>query len=136
MHDMSAGIRQRQSASSQWALAWIVASVLLVLHWSAPGVLQVHAPAGWHDASPGISIGSRAGQPGVLPQTVSIESNLPKKPSQRGWKRDDGSDTLLARAFIIEPPRRTPSESTLGEALVPRKSTRAFDARAPPKLTG
>jgi hypothetical protein len=123
-------------AMSPPARSWIVAAMILVLHWSAPGVLQLRfAVAG--DTPAGFSSSARASQPGSLPRLVSrsvgLEVSLPKSP-RSGWLAGGKLDALLARDRAAHRPIASAQPQST-EVPAPRSAlSRAFNARAPPRM--
>jgi hypothetical protein len=116
------------------AMARTFAALLLVLHWSTPGVLLAAALRGIFTGDSGLSSGARAAQPvappHLLPRTAATTSAA-VKPKRDAVKLGGVDQALLAQVTVPAGAHASRTESTL---VAPARSAarRTFDARAPP----
>jgi hypothetical protein len=129
-------VLQRGTASPR-AKAWVIAGIMLALHWAAPGMLQLRVMLHSGDAT-GMSSAVRASQPGSLPRiqprTVALDACFIKG-SESGWHAGGKLRALPANDTAI--PRFAASAPIIitGEGARGAVRARSFDARAPPALT-
>jgi hypothetical protein len=134
---MDSYITLRSDSASPRAKSWIIAAIALILNWAAPGQTQFPRLPDVRDAAPGVSSGERVSRPGNLPRVqtriVTSDTSLPKAAQSR---LNAGSKPPVILSAV---PALAAAE---GDALVPSiatiaplpVATRAFDARAPPRL--
>lgn len=124
-------------AASPPATSWIVAAIVLVLHWAAPGPFQFQPVASVGAGVPAMSADTRASQPGTLPRvqprSATCEAGLPKAP----LKRVSAGEKPYALAPELPLPITKGASSVqrgADRALLPHTTKRHFDARGPPLL--
>jgi hypothetical protein len=116
------------------AMARTFAALLLVLHWTAPGVLQAAALRGIFTGDSGFSSGIRASQPVALPHILPRTAATPSaaaKPKRDPVKLGGNHQALLPQVLV---PSATFTAETVLFLPAPVRSTtkRTFDARGPP----
>ncbi len=115
-------------------IAFALASILLALHWTAPGLLPF---AGGGAPEPGISLAQTVEQPGTAPrapvQATSLEPGLSGAGATAWPAADETTGVHPAAPPAAMPPRVARTAVPSGVASV--GSSAPFDARGPPLLT-
>jgi hypothetical protein len=132
---MASGTGILIGAQSPRAKAWVIAAIILVLHWSIPGALPLDAAVEPGDAAPALSSEARALQPGTIPRA------LPREPrcEASAPKAHKIAPSASGKTYAL-PPRIVAVVSTRIEAVAPGVddveppsiARRFFDPRAPP----
>ncbi|MDP2411008.1 MAG: hypothetical protein Q8M26_12080 [Pseudolabrys sp.] len=135
-----------QSPASMWfkatslrRLAGALAAILLVLNWTAPGRTLSQAAFGASDIPAGYSPSTVFASPGTLPRVaprpLAAVSALPSGPHTSDPATGDAPFALTPAGLLISPARAA-SAPAFRIGAAPRILTpRAFNARAPPRLT-
>lgn len=133
-----------QSQASMWfkatslrRLAGALATVLLVLNWTAPGRTLSQATFGASDTPVKYSPSTVFASPGTLPRLAPRSSvalaALPTSPHKLDAAHGD-SPFALTPAGLLAAPARNASAPPIRIGTLPRVLTpRAFNARAPPR---
>jgi hypothetical protein len=130
---MTFGLFKRMRAAPMaW---WIVAAIVLVLHGTAPGPLQLAPIVQLRDAAPAVSTDARDAQRGTLPRVqtraTSAEAGLPKAPLRR-WNTGSKPYALPPVAPAVAAPPALAIAPTVTRMARPRLAVRFFDPRGPP----
>jgi hypothetical protein len=135
---MTSGLFKRTQAAAPSAAAWIVAAILLILHGTAPGALQLQPVFELRDAAPAMSSGVREAHRGTLPRVqsraTSVEAGIPKAP-QRRWNSGGKPLALPPTAPAVVIAKLDTGPPAVAHAAGPRVAARFFDPRGPPLAT-
>jgi hypothetical protein len=134
---MSFGLFKRMRAAPSPMAWWIVAAIALILHGTAPGLLQLPPIVQLSDAAPAVSADVRDAQRGTLPRVqtraTSVEAGLPKAP-QRRWNTGGKPYALPPVAPAVAAPPASATAPVVTRMARPRLATRFFDPRGPPPI--
>ncbi len=126
-------------ATSLRRLACVLTAIFLVLNWTAPGRTLSQAAFGAGDIPAGYSPSTIFASPGTLPRLAprhlaafaALPTGAPKFDAATG-----DPPFALTPAGLIVAPERAASAPSVRIGPLPRILTaRAFNARAPPRLT-
>jgi hypothetical protein len=135
---MTSGLFKRAQATPRSAVSWIVAAILLILHGTAPGALQLQPVFELRDTAPTISSDAREAHRGTLPRAqpfaTPVEAGLPKAP-QRRWSAGDKPLALAPATPAIAIPDTVAIAPAVADIARPIAAIRLFDPRGPPLPT-
>ena len=134
---MTSGLFKRtQTAAPSATVSWIVAAILLILHGTAPGALQLQSIFELRDVAPAVSSDAREAHRGTLPRVQSlataVEAGLPKTPKHQwnaGGKPFEPPPGMPA--IVVTKGRAAPL--AFANVAPPPGVTRFFDPRGPPR---
>jgi len=123
------------SVSALHRVRWVVAALLLMLHWAAPSLRPFDPLPGLDDRTPAYSAALNASVSGTLPRALAriqpAETGLAK--AGRPLPQSSGPIAALVPApFNLSPPIAAALPDFADAPDRTTRSTQPFDARAPP----
>ena len=131
-------MRTRPTLASPPAASWIVAAIVLVLNWTAPGPVHLQPDLDLLDPAPGAYADTRASKPGTLPRakprSITYEVSVAKAPHSKlnAGAKPHALPSIPPIAVATHAPAIEPS---FGRPAPTTPATRVFDPRAPPAMT-
>jgi hypothetical protein len=128
----------RYNSASPRATSWIVAAIVLVLNWTAPGQFQFDPFQRNSDPTPGMSSATWA-HPGTLPRvqqsSTTCEAKIQRPPSSRSSASGKSKSHAVPATPVVPHACRAPLVRNAQHTDAPSIAPRVFNARAPPAVT-